>query len=515
MSQTTIPRTSRAGFWLFATALAAAYVWALRWTWIDDAMITLTYARSLAEGAGFSLAPGTTHYGFTSPLNVLLLAAVGLLVGFDRAIAVTTVGLILLLLVASRRLSRSLFDDPTAGTALTVALSLSPWIASTFGLETFLGTVLSVFLLDAWFGARARTTGILLALLMLTRPDYGTVAILAVLLVPRTTAPFAPRLELQLTRSRFRHCLRVLAWAAPPLVLWHGFAWVALGSALPVTLLIKIAQSGWGSYHFASGPWMYVTVYPVAAAGSLLPLAALWWLARGHHGRSPSWGLASASLLFGLAHFAGLALLRVPPYHWYYVPSLSFLLIAAWIGACGRRRDPTARRRLAAAFALVAALPFGLSLLRHDLPFDEAPIHSNWASHRDYRDMAYWLAENLPADDVIGLRGEIGTLAYYSRLRLADHFSHPGAFADLNHKAGFGEPTRFGAVKAINFHFHPGAAPLAPEWCVHGRERPRPGDGTVQSWTFSTSWSIETPWVVRPCAVSQRGDFRENAPGPR
>lgn len=499
-----IPTSSRSAglwFWSISTVLTIAYVAALRWTWIDDAMITLTYARNLAEGSGFSLVPGVVHYGFTSPLNVLLLAAVGLVVGFDHAITGATVGLILLLVGGSRCLSRVLFDDPTPGAALAIAIACSPWVASTFGLELLLGAVLSVFLLGSWLRSEHRRMGFLLGLLLLTRPDYGTVAVAALLLAPDAQQRWSVAVRFPWSSDGRPAWIRALCFALPPVLLWHLYSWIALGSALPMTFLIKLAQSKWGDFHFANGVWMYLRQYPLASVGSLLPLLALALLVRKPRIVDPPARAALAALVFGGAHFVGLAVLTVPPYHWYYVPSLTFALVAAWIAACRLPAALQQRRRLAFAFATLAFVPLGVLAIARGLPLNEAPIHSNWATHRDYREMARWLADNLPDDQEIQIRGEIGTLAYYSGLRLADPFSHPAAFPDLLHKAGHGQPTRHGRVKAVNFLFHPGARPLTPTWCIDGRRRTSSGaPEPIRSWTFQTSWSPATTWTVTRCA---------------
>ena len=471
-------------------------------------MITLTYARNLAEGAGFSLSPGTVHYGFTSPLNVLLLAGVGSLVGFELAIATTTVSLILLLLVATRGLSRIVFEDGAPGIALAIAIAANPLMASTYGLELLLGAALSVGLLTAWLRRKVKLTGLLLGLLMLTRPDYGTVAVLALLLEPDHQTLFGLDRARLSSAPRWRTAFKTALWALAPVLLWHGFAWIVLGSGLPVTFLIKFAQNPWGAFHFLNGPWMYVDRYPLATIGVLLPLMALaagipgWRRSADAEGPTAASQLAWPALGFAAAHFAGLAILRVPPYHWYYVPSLTFALVAAWC-CLGNRRSRVPRRWLAAVFAFAAVSPLLLSAATRGVPLEEVPIHTNWATHDDYREMGRWLRDNLPSDEDIEIQGEIGTLAYYSRLPLADQFSHPAAFPDLLHKTGHGARTRFGDFKAINFRFHPGAVPLTPRWCLRGRPGNRAvvdahAGGAVRTWRFQSSWT-STNWALLPC----------------
>ena len=502
------PSARRVLLFLGAALLSVGYVSLFRWTWVDDAMITLTYARNLAEGAGFSLTGGITHYGFTSPLNVLLLAAVGKLVGFDQAITVATAGLIVALFWAARRLSDAIWGRPSFGLGLTVMIVVNPLISSTFGLEVLLGAVGSVLLVEALVTQRPRFCGLVLGLLILTRPDYGSLAVAALLFAP-VSSPATPGpgrgardARISFHPDKLRWWIRAASVAAVPVVLWHGFAWIALGSALPVTLFIKQAQAPWEVFTMANGWWLYLREAPLPAFGAIAPLALLFcaFLPRA---RSDDRAMVAVrlGLILGSAHFLGLALLMVPPYHWYYGPSLCLLLIAAWAALFASIHKTTRRRPVSVAAVSACALPLVLLVATRGLPLDEAPIHTNWVRHRDYRDMAEWLSKHVDPSTPIQIDGEVGTLSYYSRLALFDDFGHPGALPELEVPDGGSRPPSSGRWKAVNFLFHPGSEPLAPELCLRGVYHPeRPfTKPTIKQWTFATNWT-EIRWVLGTCA---------------
>ena len=80
----TVPGMAAVGrwAWVWLPALAAVVVFTVaRDSLIDDAYITLGYARTLAEHGQWGLVPGIPSNTQTSPLNVLLVAALAIPTG--------------------------------------------------------------------------------------------------------------------------------------------------------------------------------------------------------------------------------------------------------------------------------------------------------------------------------------------------------------------------------------------------------------------------------------------------
>ncbi|MCL4534597.1 MAG: hypothetical protein M1370_05490 [Bacteroidetes bacterium] len=192
----------------------------------EDAYITLRYAKHIAAGHGFVFTPGEHVLGTTTPLFALLLgglaragidpiaAAVGISILCDM-IAVTVLSL-----VAARYLPRlGVFFA-----ALSYAL-LSPLVSyAVSGMETSLYTLLVLSTVLLYVQGRMRATGLLCALLVLTRPDG---AILAAVLA----------LHMLLRRPAGAAKAAIVFGLA--LVPWLAFATAYFGSPVPQSMVAK------------------------------------------------------------------------------------------------------------------------------------------------------------------------------------------------------------------------------------------------------------------------------------
>jgi hypothetical protein len=210
---------------LVAAGIAAALAYLLvHRSLVDDSYITMTYARNLAFHLHWGLVPGETANSATSPLNVLLLAAITVVVR-DPILAVGVLFVVTVVLTArwlaglSDQLSLSR-ATPWIGTALLLP---SPLLLSTVGLESYLGIALFVGLLRYGAAGRPIAFGIVAGLAVLARPDLGVVVVVAALGFPGVRRRLLPAVA------------AAVAVAAP----WHLWSWFVLGSALPDTLLVK------------------------------------------------------------------------------------------------------------------------------------------------------------------------------------------------------------------------------------------------------------------------------------
>jgi len=464
------------------------YVAAFRATWIDDAYIQLRYARTLLESGTWGFYVGYPANTATSPLNVLLIAATGFLLGsVERAVTLLTAlelaGLLALLL----RLSRRLFGRDVFGWFAFVALAANPLLLSTVGMESLLYAFLFVAALICFVEGRWTAMAVSLGLLTLARPDG--VLLLAVLL-PLATAPVR------------RKAVVLLVYAAT-IAPWFVFSWVVLGSFVPDTLVIKVGDAAWGSTSFADGLALYLDRYPLATLVSLL-LAPLCLF--------PLWQcgprvVKTVTVLAAYAtlHFALYSVLGVPPYHWYFVHQLVPMLLIAAIGATYHAVRFTGW--LAGAWIRVAALlpVAGLLLLAWDegFPFAEAPIHTNWATGAQYRAIGEWMRDNLDPAQAVRVYGEIGTVAYYSDRYLVNEFSDMSIADALIEQAGYEALPRVGPLMRFNFLWRRDHPPLpAPSFefvpVPHGDGYPHcplddPACRTVQEGT--TEW-VGTKWFA-------------------
>ena len=136
--------------------------WLMHRTLGDDALISVSYARTLAESGTWGVAPGLTANTQTSPLNVWLLAAGTALVGHP----IVVVGVLLCgCLAACGWLAMDIaqrVDVHPAGGWLTVALlGTLPVLVSTIGLETFVAVTVMFGIAAAALRGRGVLTGLL------------------------------------------------------------------------------------------------------------------------------------------------------------------------------------------------------------------------------------------------------------------------------------------------------------------------------------------------------------------
>jgi arabinofuranosyltransferase len=172
----------------------------LAFSLFDDAMVSMTYARNLAHGHGLVWTPGAKPVeGFTNPLWTLWMAALHLWGLPDRlvplAVMVSGAVLLLLTLVAVRRLARDLAGDDrlVVGVASWATVACYPLVYWTLrgmevGLLACLATTAAMLAVEARRTGRPRLPAIavVLALGVLTREDFAVVA--AVVVVVATAA---------------------------------------------------------------------------------------------------------------------------------------------------------------------------------------------------------------------------------------------------------------------------------------------------------------------------------------
>jgi hypothetical protein len=459
-------------------AAASALVFALVSSHlIDDTYITLSYAKNLAFHAHWGLIEQGTANTATSPLNVLALAAVTFFVR-DAVLAagIVFVAAQVLLVLGLRRLGECT-GLPAAFAPVTFALLLvNPLLLSSVGLEVALGATGVVWTLVYAGERKAGRLGVVIGLLALVRIDLLLIA--AVL--------FAARREFW--TGIWRTVFAALAVTLP----WFGFSWIVLGSAVPDTLVIKISQQSWGPFSFTNGPLLYWRNFPAEAALSFLalPLAALVgvvWLVQFRRGSETVRRLTpfAALAVAGALHYLAYSRLGVPPYHWYYAPSIIGATIFLAACACAvpervRRGTWTFAGGVLAASLVVYALP--------GLPRQFAPITSNHASTTEYREIGQELA-SIAHGRTVETAGEVGALAYACGCELVDEFSDRGAVdpAIAETKRRSGDLGR--ALLEANFHnFDHSVAPISPDLVLATTRRTPPP-------TALASWRIDSPWM--------------------
>lgn len=488
----------RLALWATVFAGLLGYARLFRHTYIDDAYITLQYARNLAEHGAWEFLPGVTANTATSPLNVLLLALTDRLHPGSTVDAVAWLGAAewAATLAVLLRLSRRLTNGPYAGLLAFAGLVTNPLLLSAIGLEGYLYALLMLAAVLCSVDRRTWLLGAALGLLTLARPDGALMTMLLLGLAPIGW------------RARGRAVLGFLAPTLP----WYLYSWVHLGSLVPDTLIIKLNQSAWGRTTVADGFALYRDRYGSATAASiamaaLIPFAlpALW--------RMDSLGRRAIGALavYGVLHFAVYVAMGVPPFHWYYTHEIVPIVVLGGLGGAELlgRLAATGRPGRWTAFAATAAPALGMVyLVATGWRADVAPIATNWATPDRYREIGLALHTLVGPDQVTELRGEIGTIAYYCECRVVDGFADPARTDELVADLRATASAPVSLLLDLNFLWRSPARPLPPATRLlefdpidPGESLPPPGRDVLASWTASSPWVPLTQITLRGRSV--------------
>ena len=474
--------------WAVPGALVGALViYAAQRGLIDDAYITLDYARNVAEHLHWGLIPTEESNTATSPLNVILLAAatwVGVVTGELRPVLgleILTVVLSAAMAVWAAQIARRIGVSGFWSLAVLALVFANPFVNSALGLEVVpIAAFLNGLTAQAVCGRRP-AFGVLAGLLVLTRPDLGIVVAVVYLATPAMRHRFwvAP--------------LTALAVALP----WWVFSWYHFGSAVPTTYVIKTLQKSFGDATFANGLWkMWELGLRLPLAIALVPVAVglvtvVCLLVAGVRRKLPEerWALAGLGV-GGLADFGVYCLLGVPPYHWYYVSSTVALGITGVFGlAIVLPRPRPMSVGVPVAVAAVLAVGAVVSLGGRPVPWSHPVIFGNWALPEEYLAIGAGVGERV-GDATVIAPPEIGAVAYACDCSMVDVFSDPGRTLPLIDKRirEAGPVLRF--VLEANFAR------------LDRTQRPRRAQYRL-AWTRESAprglpaWTTDSPWTRR------------------
>ncbi len=475
----------QAGWLPIGVAMASALVFMLvRAHLIDDTYIALSYARNLAfHGHWGLLAEGTTNTA-TSPLNVLCLAVLTFVVR-DAVLAagVLYVACQAVLVLALRRLGVAT-GLPGWFPVLTItALTVNPLLLSSIGMEVGLGAAGLVWLLVLSVERRPFAFGVVAGTLTLVRLD----------LLIFVTLIFVARRQFWVGGRR---SVRGAVLVAAP---WFVFSWVALGAAVPDTLIIKTLQGAkraWGEWEFGNGLGLYWQGMPGQTVLAFLPVmlalpAGIRWLSLVVRKDTASRRLLSFAVLAvaGAVYSLAYVQLQVPPYHWYYGPGIVAATVFACAVAAGFARRAERGLSLIVVTALLVTSVAGYA--HAGLPRDFAPLTTNYTSSEQYARIGRDLAR-LASGRSIASADEIGVLAYTCDCAILDVFSDrgrmPSAIVEL--EARTGRFTR--GLLRVNFAFFDYTMrPREPDLAllrIHGAPPPN----YLATWTISAPLSRTT-----------------------
>jgi hypothetical protein len=427
--------------WLAVLSLLAVTVyWLIKDSLIDDSYITFAYARNLAVHFHWGLIPQEMANSATSPLNVLLLAAVmevlrifgGVHAGL--AAGVLFVACMLAVAWAWLRIGRALQQPswiPVFGALLVL---VNPFVLSGTGLEVHLIATAMLLLVLMAVEGRPVWFGVMGGLAVLVRADL----IIFVVCIAMGSAA--------IRRQLGRATLTTIAVGAP----WYLFSWFYFGSAVADTLVVKRFDHSFFGHTYIEGPLFYLRLndlhddhlhdstilgtlvsFAPAAAGLLALLA--WFGPRLiRSGGAERLDPVASTAVGGLVYYGAYSLLGVPPYQWYFVAPMLALSIFLLV-TLGALAQISGHGSVAiAAFTTIAATVLATVVVdvRHGLPWSTPPIFGNWATRADYEKVGTAVAGRVGDADVVA-PPEIGTVAYYCNCEMLDRFSDRGRVIPL------------------------------------------------------------------------------------
>ncbi|MCD2158122.1 hypothetical protein LQL77_30990 [Rhodococcus cerastii] len=460
-------------------ALTCQFIY-FRQSLIDDAYISLSYARNFGIHFQWALVQSMTSNTATSALNVIVTGSITFLVrdpivacGIVYVLSGTTITM------AFREVFHTLKLPKSGGIVAAALIMVNPLMMSTIGMESIMIVALLSIAILSSLRSRPTTFGFIAALLVLTRPD----TILLVL-------PLA--MSMRSLRTQWKLPLAVFIGICG---IWYAISWLWLGSAIPDTFLIKAVQHSWDGDTFATGILLYLDRNPLMttlaalppAGGLLLLIATCTVFGR----RRPELRVFVSTAVGGILIFMAYAFIGVPPYHWYYIPTaatLSLFAIAFIYTSGSKMRTIGAASVLA--FAAVSCI---LVVTRPDPSVP--PITSNWTSAEQYRELSRDL-HGIIGTESVELDGEIGTIAYYCDCQAMNIFSDRGLLNVRIQEQQTQIPESIRSVFEANWYLRDWTQQPRPTKyrLASSIEPPRPG--YIRSWRVTSQWIGERYYAL-------------------
>lgn len=215
-------------------AAAAALVAGHRGYTLDDTYIYLQFARNVLNGHGMSFNAGEAVYGFTSPLWLWLITALGYC-GLDLLVASKLLGALSTILAIAVFHLAALRWIPSRSIAwgATLVWATNAWLVrwALCGVEAPLAAaacigVLHVYAVERGEG-RMRFTPLLAGIAVLVRPECGL--LLGVIVIDQLLRP----------RMRIAEIARTVGIAALVVLPWLAVAFTTFHTIIPTTLAAK------------------------------------------------------------------------------------------------------------------------------------------------------------------------------------------------------------------------------------------------------------------------------------
>ena len=126
-------------------------------------------------------------------------------------------------------------------------------------------------------------------------------------------------------------------------------------------------------------------------------------------------------------------------------------------------------------------------VVRGGMPLREAPIHTNWATYAEYREIGSWLREHYRGQTGYS-EIEVGTVGYYCDCFLMDVLTHRRMTDALVHRHSGRSTLRSLAIR-LSFFFYRPQAPFPPvSYGVLYTTGPDGSPPSLQRWNVESRW---------------------------
>lgn len=427
----------------------------------EDAFITYRYSERIASGQGFTFNNGERVLGTTTPLWTLILVLPSLLpsdlavIYFSQLFSVLLdVGTLwMLYLLVRHELSGEMAGAPSI---LYVGLALLPTAAyghsvlnGVNGMETSLAVFLMALSLYLLTAGRITLSGVILGLLVMTRPDgVAWCAVLGLIYL--------------LVKRDLKGAVILVAYALLVFSLWGVFAELYFGSPIPQSasakngfaparlldigaFLFRVSwyvprriAGGLGNFVTSTGSIDVPSVLVYALPLLLIALAALWfYLSR----RS----LMSTWPAYFLLYSYSMSIGNSVYFERYLQPG--WVAISICVAAVGfmvfRHLSFCSRRTFQAGFVSLLAL----SLVATSVILIKQYRDTSVPRYQDYKTLGLWLRDNTEEDNLV-LMEPIGYAGYYSGSYIHDY---PALVAPeiLEYRTRYGRSWMFQYIRDI------------------------------------------------------------------
>jgi hypothetical protein len=390
---------------------------------LDDAYITHTYARSLANNEGFVFNYPPPTFGTTTPLLTVTIALLAkILPGLDVSkIAVFFSACCWAAIPWGIFFFSDSFQLQKWQACIIGAVIIGSGSIELLGMEMYLFAFLLILTVAVFIGGHFFLSGIGCGLLFLTRGEG--VLILAVFIIWLLLGAFKK------TQGSFRAialyptlylCIAFIITILP----WFVFAYNTFGHFLPNTLGAKMAQMRSGQFSSFYSHLLFWWLPELGADFTLpkIPFLNLWWFL-------VCLGLLAAVilkrrwlifLLWIILYTLGYTVLNVPGSPWYLFPIAFVMQLFVSLGLvycvqlCLKFRKPFFIGRL---LAIILFCCFFAVIFKPTLKAALSGCRSPKAD--GYLNLAHWFVKNAKPSESVAYF-EIGYIGYFTRNRIVD-----------------------------------------------------------------------------------------------